>query len=77
MRVATSSAWGIQTGPFALIQTHLPPKNFQLFHFYSGRPILITPVGQESEMGNHPTLELNERGTLSAGAKGIQIGTFD
>ena len=31
--------WGIQTGPFA---AHFVLANFNLFHFYTGRPILIT-----------------------------------
>ena len=45
MRVATLSAWDIQVGPFAPLQAHLAPKFFQLFHFHTGRPILITPEG--------------------------------
>ena len=39
------SASGIQTGPFASLSTPFALKNFHLFHFYTGRPILITPEG--------------------------------
>ena len=38
-------AWGIQTGPFAAHWAHFVPKDFQLFHLHTGRPILITPEG--------------------------------
>ena len=39
------SAWGIQTGPFAAICTNYISPIFELFHFYTVRPILITPEG--------------------------------
>ena len=39
------SAWGIQTGPFAALKAHFVLEDFQLFHFHTGRPILITPEG--------------------------------
>ena len=40
------SAWGIQPGPFAPCWANFIPQIFQLFHFYTGRPILITPEGK-------------------------------
>ena len=40
------SARGIQTGPFAFLGAHFVSEDFQLFHFHTGRPILITPEGQ-------------------------------
>ena len=43
MRQRGFSAWGIQTGPFAAHWAHFVPKDFQLFHLHTGRPILITP----------------------------------
>ena len=39
------SAWGIQTGLFAACRATFVLKRFQLFHFYTGQPILITPEG--------------------------------
>ena len=45
MRQGIFSAWGIQTGPFAAHWAHFVPKDFQLFQFHTGRPILITPEG--------------------------------
>ena len=45
MRQRGFSALGIQTGPFAALWAHFDPKDFQLFHFHTGRPILITPEG--------------------------------
>ena len=36
-------------------------KFLQLFHFHTGRPILITPEGQLWEKGILPTSKLNER----------------
>ena len=45
MRQRDLGAWGIQTGPFAALWAHFVPKDFQLFHFHTGRPILITPEG--------------------------------
>ena len=35
-------------------------KFFQLLHFHTGEPILITPEGQLWEKGILPTLKLNE-----------------
>ena len=46
MRQWVFGAWGIQIGPFAAIWAHFVPQNCQLFHFHTGRPILITPEGQ-------------------------------
>ena len=40
------NAWGIQNGPFAAHAATFAPKIFQLFHFHTGEPILITPGGQ-------------------------------
>ena len=45
MRQRGFSAWAIQTGPFAAHWAHFVPEDFQLFHFHTGRPILITPEG--------------------------------
>ena len=36
---------GIQIGPFAAICTNYISQILQLFHFYTGRPIFITPEG--------------------------------
>ena len=58
MRVLT--AWAIQTGPFAVHSVHFIQIILQLFHFHTGRPILITPEGQLSEKGILPTSKLNE-----------------
>ena len=46
MRQGVSSAWGIQTGQFAAHWATFVSKFFQLFHSYTGRPILITPEVQ-------------------------------
>ena len=40
-----SSAWGIQTGPFAAHSAPFVLKLFHLFHLHTGEPILITPEG--------------------------------
>ena len=45
MRWMGFSALGIQTGPFAVLGAHFVPEDFQLFHFHTGRPFLITPEG--------------------------------
>ena len=45
MKEANFSAWGIHTGPFAAYEDNLAIQIFQLFHFHTGRPILITPEG--------------------------------
>ena len=60
MRQRDSSAWGIQTGPFAAHLAHFVPKYFELFHLHTGRPILITPEGQYWEKGNFSTPKLDE-----------------
>ena len=60
MRQNGWSAWGIQTGPFAALSAHFVPEDFHLFHFRTGRPILITPEGQYGEKGIHSTSKLNE-----------------
>ena len=39
------SAWGIQTGPFAACWAHFVQKFLHQFHFNTGSPYLITPVG--------------------------------
>ena len=46
MRQMALSAWGIQTGPFAACWATFVLIFFQLFHFYTGEPILYTPEGQ-------------------------------
>ena len=60
MRQRGFSAWSIQNGPFAALLAHFVPKDFQLFHFHSGRPILITPEGKYAEKGILPTPKLDE-----------------
>ena len=40
------SAWGVQIGSFAAGWAPFVLKFFKLFHFHTGRPILITPEGQ-------------------------------
>ena len=54
------SAWGIQTGPFAALLAHFGPEDFKLFHFHSGRAILITPEGYFGEKGIHQTPKVDE-----------------
>ena len=46
MRQKVFSAWGIQTEPFTSHSTPFVPEILHLFHFHTGRPILITPEGQ-------------------------------
>ena len=53
-------AWGIQTGPFAAHSAHFVLEIFQLFHFHTGEPILITPEGQQWKRGIQPTSKLDE-----------------
>ena len=60
MRQGVFSAWGIQTRPFAALCTSHFLRIFQLFHFYTGRPILITPEGQYWEKGNLLTSKVDE-----------------
>ena len=50
----------IQTGPFASLYAAFVMKIFRLFHFHTGRPILITPEGQYWEKGILPTLKLDD-----------------
>ena len=45
MRQRGLTARAIQSGPFASLQATFVLKIFQLFHFHTGRPILITPEG--------------------------------
>ena len=45
MRQRGLSAWCIQTGPLAAFSAHFVLEDLQFFHFYIGRPILITPEG--------------------------------
>ena len=42
----TFNAWGIQIEPFAAYTATFVPRKFHVFHFHTGRPILITPEGQ-------------------------------
>ena len=41
MRQRTFGAWDIQTGPFAFLLAPVVVEIFDLFHFHTGRPILI------------------------------------
>ena len=54
------NAWGIQTGPFAAHAAHFVLKLFNISHFYTGRPILLTLEGQYGEKGFHPSSKMNE-----------------
>ena len=45
MRQSVLSAWGIQAGPFAACWAPFVLLIFQIFHFHTGEPILITPEG--------------------------------
>ena len=45
MRQRLSCAWEVQTRPFAAPLAHFVLEIFHLFHFHTGRPILITPEG--------------------------------
>ena len=40
------NALGIQTAPFAVHSAHFVLKIFQLFHFHTAEPFLITPEDQ-------------------------------
>ena len=53
-------ALSIQTGPLAALWANFSQTIFQLFHFHTGRPILITPEGQYWEKGNFSTPKLDE-----------------
>ena len=44
MRQWVSSAMDIQTGPYVSLETPFALENFHLFHFHTGKPILITSV---------------------------------
>ena len=50
----------IQSGPFASLWATFIPQFFRLFHFYTGRPILITPGAINGKRGISPTLKLDE-----------------
>ena len=39
------NAWGVEIGPFAASSVHFVLEYFQLFHFHTGMPILITQEG--------------------------------
>ena len=56
------SAWGIQIGSFAAGWAPFVLEIFHLFHFHTGRPILITPESQWWEKGIHSTPKVNETG---------------
>ena len=60
MRQRGLSTLGIQTGPFAAIWAHFILKDFQLFHFHTGKPILITPEVWYEENGIRPTSKFDE-----------------
>ena len=46
MRQMGLGAWDIQTGPFVSSWAPFIEEIFQLFHFHTGRPILIAPEAQ-------------------------------
>ena len=48
------SALGIQTGSFAACEANFVLGNFQLFHFHTGEPILITPEANNGSWENFP-----------------------
>ena len=54
-------AWGIQTGPFAACWANFVLKFFQFFHFYPGRPIIITPERGWLKMGKWDSHNLSVR----------------
>ena len=58
MRQRVFSALDLQTWPFASLLTPFVQKNFHLFHFHTGRPILITPGDQQSETEVIPPAEI-------------------
>ena len=60
METGTFNAFGIQTGPFAACIATFVPKIFDLFHFHTGRPILITPEDQYWKRGILPTPKVDE-----------------
>ena len=74
MRMATLSAWVFQTGPFAAFQARLAHKVFQLFHFHTGRLILITPRTNDRKWGVTQLKNLMRVATLSTW--GIHTGLF-
>ena len=43
MRQMDFDAWGIQTGPFAVLSAHFVKKQLGLLHLHTGKPFLITP----------------------------------
>ena len=45
MRQEVLGALGIQTRPLAVPEAYFVSAIFQLFHFHTGEPILITPEG--------------------------------
>merc|ERR1712214_148241 len=58
VRGAKDCKWSGLNGPGT--QTPHFQKIFQLFHFHTGRPILITPESQLWEKGNFSTPKLDE-----------------
>ena len=64
-------AWGIQVGSFATLRANLVDQIFEIFHFHTGRPILITPERGRLKMGKGKSPNLS-----GLGAWGIQVGTF-
>ena len=74
MRQRGFGALTIQTGPFAAPGAHFVLEDFQLFHFHTGRPILITPEGKYWGKSNFPTPKLDETGVSSA--RVIHTGPF-
>ena len=60
MSQGSMSNWGIQIWSFAALSAHFVLAIFNLFHLYTGRPILITPEGLIVRKGKCATPELNE-----------------
>ena len=74
MRHMDSSAWGIQTGPYAAHSAHFAMKIFHLFHLHTGEPILIT---QRANNEKREFSQLQKRMTPRGfDAWGIQTGPF-
>ena len=60
MRLRGFSAWGIQTGQLAALWAPFVLKFFQLFHFHTGEPILITPEANNGKRENLTTPNMDD-----------------
>ena len=54
-------ALGILSEPFPACEANFVHQIFQLFHFYPGRPILITPERGRLKIGKGNSPEMDER----------------